>query len=166
MAFPSSIDIDTPSSGTTLVASDDHSNRHNIVGTAITAIENKLGLGAGSAVANQILVGSGAGTSSWNGEWDSGTIGTAILKAPTFNGAGTNSGTISGGMYGTATIQGGTANDMTLGTPVIGTISVPGTVNALSFGAAIAPDIGTIVDSAGGTLTVNAQAGQIYYSAM
>lgn len=57
-------------------------------------------------------------------------------------------------------------NGETLGTPTIGTITVPGTTTALGFSASIAPGVGTLTDSAGGTLTVNAQAGQVFYSAM
>ena len=57
-------------------------------------------------------------------------------------------------------------NGGTLGTPVIGTISIPGTVTALGFSAAIAPGVGSITDAAGGTLTANAQLGNIFYTAL
>lgn len=78
-----------------------------------------MGLGAGSAsTTGQLLVATGVGTTQWQQHWDNGTLGTAVLQAPTINGQGTNSGTISGGVYGTATYQGGTANGQVIGTAV------------------------------------------------
>ncbi len=151
MAYPSSIDApDVTMQGGSFLATNDHALNHRVLGSAVIATENKLGIGAGSAAANKILVGSGAGTSAWGQTWNGGTLGTATLN---------------NGVVGTPAITGGTGNAMVLGTPTIGTVTVPGTVNALSFSAAIAPGVGTIADSAGGTLTVNAQAGQIFYSA-
>lgn len=99
MAYPSSIDTDTPSAGTTLLSADDHSNRHNVIGSAVVALENKVGLGAGSAAAGNILVGSGSGTSVWSQTWNSGSLGTPTI--------------------GTPAITGGTINNTVLGTPSI-----------------------------------------------
>ena len=80
MSYPSSIDApDTTMQGTSLVSSPDHSLSHRAVGSAITAIENKLGLASGSAAANQILVGSGAGTSVWGTVWNGATLGTPSI---------------------------------------------------------------------------------------
>lgn len=139
MAYPSTIDSpDVSMQGTTLFATEDHANQHRTVGSAVIAIENKLGIGSGSAALNQILVGSGIGTAAWGSVWTNAQL-------------------------GNPTITTGIANGIILGTPVIGTIAVPGTTNALSFSAAIAPHVGTITDTVG-TLVVNAQQANIFYS--
>lgn len=119
MAFPSSIDTDTPSSGTSLLTSPDHSLRHNTHGSAIVAIENKLGLGVGSAAANQILTGSGAGTSAWSQTWNNGTLGTAVINNSTLGTPLITGGTSNSATFGTPAITGGTFNGPTIGTPVI-----------------------------------------------
>ena len=68
---------------------------------------------------------------------------------------------------------GTTVNGLNLGSPnitggtiTIGTISAPGTVNAFSVGAAIAEGYGSVADNAGGTITVNAQAANVFYCVM
>jgi hypothetical protein len=53
-----------------------------------------------------------------------------------------------------------------LGTPTIGTITVPGTVIPLTPSAALSPASGSIADSPSGTMTINAQSGQIFYSVL
>jgi hypothetical protein len=141
MAYPSTITSYTASSsaGTNLLSAPDHNLDHQELRASVIAVENKLGLSAGSAAANQLLVGQGAGTSTWGsvvnglilgtptltggtyttptitgGTANSQTLGTPTLLAPTINGQGTNSGTVLGGVYGTSTIQGGTINQPTL----------------------------------------------------
>jgi len=99
MAYPSDIDTYTPVAGTSLVTAADHANMHNAAGSAIVALENKVGSGAGSAAANQILVGSGAGQSSWGSVWNLAQLGTPTI--------------------GTPNVTGGTANAFNLGTPTI-----------------------------------------------
>lgn len=157
MAYPSTIDTfgGTAAQGTTLLASVDHALDHRSLGSAVGNIETTLGTNSGTSVLKNMTVGNFAAR-----------INNETFGSPTVNGGTLGTVTINASTIGTPAITGGTGNAMTLGTPIIGTISVPGTIAALSFGAAIAPDIGTITDSAGGTLTVNAQAGQIYYSAM
>ncbi len=120
MAYPSSIDSFSNPQGTTLVATDDHAQQHRIEGSAVVAIETKVGLAAGTPTQYAALYGSGNGTSLWG----------------------------------------------TTGTIALGSVVVPGTVTALGFSAAVAPGIGSVADAAGGTLTVNAQQGQVYYSVM
>ncbi len=86
MAYPTDITSDTPSAGTSLLSSPDHSNRHNVNGSAITNIELKLGLGASSAVVDKALIGSGNGTSGWSSSWNNGTLNNATLGTPSITG--------------------------------------------------------------------------------
>lgn len=109
MAYPSTIDSYTVISGTTLVADDDHASRHNSEGSAITALENKLGIGAGSAATNQILVGSGAGSAAWGSTWNLAQLGTPTVGSPS--------------------ITGGTLTLPQIKTSTMGSVLVTGTVN-------------------------------------
>ncbi len=161
MAYPSDITTFSNPQGTTSLATDDHANQHRLAGSAIVALENKLGVGSGSASVGKVLVGTGNGTSSWGSTVNNALLGTPTITSGTITLAVINTSTI-----GTPAITGGTANGLVLGTPTIGTITVPGTTTALGFSAAIAPGVGTITDVAGGTLTVNAQTGNIFYSAL
>lgn len=92
MAFPSN--IDTPyltMQGTTTLAdaSADHALSHRTLGSAVVAIENKLGVNSGSASVNQLLFGQGAGSTSWgssgtaftwvNSKFNTGTLGTVTI---------------------------------------------------------------------------------------
>lgn len=148
--YPGTLDSFVNPVGTNTLDSPDHATQHTNTNGAAVALETKIGVGSGSPVLNQIMVGSGNGTSGWTGTWNNATLGTATINASTI---------------GTPAITGGTANAITLGTPTIGTITIPGTVTPLTPSAALSPASGTIADSAGGTLTVNAQAGQVFYSA-
>lgn len=192
MAFPTSVSSFTDPSGTSLLTSPDHAGLHSSINVDVIAIENKLGISAGTPTANKLLAGSGNGTSTWTTTWNSGNlgtptitgglitggsissgiIGTSLITGGTINQAVMGSPTITGGalyngVIGTSQITGGTASSITLGTPTIlgGTISGSGTVTPISFGVSITPQYGTITDTAGGTFAVNAQAAQIYYSA-
>lgn len=133
MTYPATIDAPpgTAAQGTTLLSVIDHALDHRTLGSAVISIETKVGVNSGSAANNQILVGVGAGSSTWGTTWNGANLGTP-----------------------------------TLGSPIIGTVTVPGTVIGLGFSAAIAPGVGTITDNAGGTLTVNAQQGNIFYCVM
>lgn len=120
MGYPSSLDApDTTMQGGSLVATNDHGLSHRLLGSAVVAVETKLGVGNSTPAVNLIPVGSGAGTSVWQQTWNNGTLGTPTLQAPTINGQGTISGTLANGFYGTPTLLGGTANNLTLGTPTI-----------------------------------------------
>jgi hypothetical protein len=57
MAYPTDIPSFTPISGTTLVATDDHANRHNTEGSAITALATTLGTTAGTSVIKDFSAG-------------------------------------------------------------------------------------------------------------
>jgi hypothetical protein len=147
MAYPSTIYTQTDVAGTTSLSGDDHAARHNAVGDELVAIETALGTHSGTSVLKNFTAGKFAartigetfGTNTWIG----GTIGTTLI--------------------GTSTIQGGTANLVTLGTPTIvgGSVAISGTSVPLTFGAGIVPTSNTYADTAGGTIVVNAQAGNM-----
>ena len=76
--------------------------------------------------------------------------------------------TVMGTNSGTAVLKNFVAGDFaarvngeTFGTPTIGTITVPGTTNPLGFSAGILSKVVTLTDVVG-TITPNAQAGQIF----
>lgn len=124
MAYPSDITSFSNPQGTTNLATDDHALQHRTAGSAIVALENKVGVGSGSAAANQILVGSGAGTAQWGTVWN-----TAQLGTPTI---------------GTPAITGGTATNLVSNTPTLGTPT-------LTLGSDAQGDV--FYRSAAGTLT-------------
>lgn len=167
MAYPSSIDSYTAVNGTTNL-SPVHSGLHNTAGSALIQIENKLGIGSGSASADKILVGSGAGTTAWTSTWNNGVLGTPTMSNGFWGTARITGGTIISTLMGTNQITGGTLANASIGTPTIlgGTVALSGTTTALSIGGAFVPSGGSLTDSAGGTWTVNAQANQVYYSVL
>jgi hypothetical protein len=152
MSFPSSIDApDTTMQGTTLFTGDDHSLQHRTVATGLIAVENKLGLGVGSATLNQILVGSGAGTATWGT-----TVNNLNLGTPSITG-GSLTGTLANGFYGTPTI-----NNSTLGTFTAGGIYSNGTISGLGTINWLNGDRQSYTLSAAGTLAfTNPTKGQI-----
>lgn len=144
MSYPSTIDSpDTTMQGGSLLATNDHAANHRTLGSAIVAIENKVGVGSGSAAANQALIGNGAGQSSWTSTWNNATLGTPTV--------------------GTPAITGGTYSSGVFGTPSVDLISARNAGTGVGFSNSMFPAEGTITDSAGGTFTVDARAAQIYY---
>lgn len=145
MSFPSSIDSYTPPTGSSLLTSPDHAGQHASFGSAITAIENKLGLNSGSASNNSILTGVGAGSSSWS------TVGT--LNGFTFGTPAITGGTIANAVINTPTINGGTV------TSFVGTASsnnlIANGLNSLTtqvnVSAGSAPTIGQVLTATSGT---------------
>jgi hypothetical protein len=109
MAYPTDITSFSNPQGTTNLATDDHALQHRTAGSAIVALENKVGIGSGSAALNQILVGSGAGTAAWGTAWNNANLGTPAITGGTANNQ----------ILGTPAITGGTANAFNLGTPTI-----------------------------------------------
>ena len=143
MAYPNTIDNpDVTMQGGSLVATNDHALDHRQLGSAVIAIENKLGVGVGSAAANQILVGSGAGTATWG----------SVLTS---------------GSFVNPNISGGTLNNVTLGTPtlLLGSDaprdlyfrSASGTLNRLPAGTAgqVLQTNGTASDPSWGANSLN-----------
>src|SRR5258708_7955365 len=105
MSFPSTIDAPagTAAQGTSLLSVVDHGLDHRTLGSAVIAIENKVGIGVGSANTNLILVGTANGTSNWQQTWNNGTLGTPAITGGTMVNGNFNNGTI-----GTPTTQQGT----------------------------------------------------------
>jgi hypothetical protein len=165
MAYPST--IDTPASfgtpaGISSITSPDHAASHTSLAVALGTVEAVIGTTSGTAIAKNITVGKFAVSD--NG----GTFNNGILGTPRITG-----GTASGWIVGTSTIQGGTANNVvinsgTLGTPTItgGSVAVSGTTTPLTIGAGLIPTVGTVTDTVAGTITVNAQASNIYMCAL
>lgn len=157
--YPSALDGTTQfpqPSGTSLLTSPDHALVHTNISILGTVLENMLGVNPGtnllrgvSGASDQLFALNTGGTA--NQTITKGTVNNGIFGTPTITG---------GQMAGSANLAAGT-----LSSPQInGTITSAGTVNGLIFGVTIAPGVGTITDSAGGTFTVNAQAANIYYS--
>lgn len=150
--YPTSLDTFTNPAGTNTLDSPDHAGQHGDANDAIEALESKVGVGSGTPVVDQALVGSGNGTSVWTGTWNNATFGTPAITG----------GTINAVVVGTPAITGGTASAMTLGTPVVDQIDTSGTTQTTEFQKGISPKVVTLSDSAGGTVNVNAASGQIF----
>lgn len=103
MSYPTTILANTDPVGTSLLAVIDHAAQHSTVNDDLTQVENKLGLGAGSASANTLLVGSGAGSAVWGTTWNNGNLGTPTLTGGTSTGLLSNNPTL-----GSPSITGGT----------------------------------------------------------
>lgn len=86
--FPTSLDngssLPTPSAGNN-TNSPSHAALHGAENAAIIAVEGKVGTGATTPAANQLLVGTGAGTSAWQGLTSAQLL--AILSDETGTGA-------------------------------------------------------------------------------
>lgn len=150
MVYPSTILNNTNPSGSDPLTSPDHASLHSTVNTDLTAVESKVGLGAGTPTANTFLYGSGNGTSTWssagtgltlvNSTFNNGTLGTALIVGGTINSA----------VMGTPTVTGGVINNATLGSPTVtggtstATHSVTRTIGSAAYSG-----------TAGGTTTLN-----------
>ena len=191
MAYPSSLDSFTDPVGTDYQDSPDHAQMHEDVYSAIEIIESVVGTTGGTNVlknfsAGKLAVYNSGGTLNAGvlgtcdhigGTLRSALVGTSQVTGGTVTGALVSAGTVSGALIGTCQVTGGTVISLigtsqitggtlanaSIGTPTIlgGTIVINGTSVPLTFGAAIVPTVGTIADSAAGTLTANAQAYQL-----
>lgn len=117
-----------------------HAGQHSNANDAITAIEQVLGTTAGSALFTAFTAGQKPLAQ------EGGTV-----PAYTYQG-----GTFTGGLF----------NSGTLGTPTIGHITSPGTTVPTIFDRGIAPTVGTLADSPGGTITPNSAIGQVFEIAL
>jgi hypothetical protein len=165
MPFPSAIDSYTAVQGTSLVASSDHANMHNVAGSAIVNIETTLGTNSGTSVLKNMTAGDFAIRMNTGGTvrdtLTKGTVNNFVAGSPSITG-----GTIAAmQLIGTSQFTGGTVANAAIGTPTLignGTIAMSGTLNPIRPGAALAPTVGTAADAAGGTIAVNAQAAQVW----
>lgn len=147
--YPTNLDTfsGTTATGTSLLSSPDHAADHRILGTAAYALEQKVGVGAGTPKLDYALIGTGNGTSVWGTVWNNATFGTPVITG----------GTLSGAFAATS----GTINSVTLGTPVVDHFTSSSTAVPTKSDHALAPTVGTIADSAGGTITANAAIYQV-----
>lgn len=128
MAFPSTILANTNPSGTSLLTSPDHAAQHSTVNSDLTAVEQKIGLGAGTpTLSNKLLVASGDGTAIW-----SGTAGTVVFNNSTFGTPSITGGTVASALIGTSQMTGGTQTAITSVTRYIGSAVYSGTVSGTS----------------------------------
>lgn len=156
MAYPSTILNNTNPTGSNLLSSPDHADLHSTVNTDLTAVETKIGLGAGTPTAtNKLLVATGNGTSVWGGTVNNLVMGTSQITGGTLASAlvGTSSvvgGTIQNVLLGTSQITGGTVNNAVMGSPAVtgGTTTAVHSVTR-TIGSAVYP--GTVST----TITMN-----------
>lgn len=124
----------TPVDGTTLVASADHANMHNVVGSAV-----------GTTNGTNVLMNFSAGkfaVFNTGGTLDAGVLGTPMVRG----------GTIGTALIGTSSIIGGT-----IGTALVGTSTITGgTVNTVDIrGFYTTPQSTTLAAAGNGTLDIN-----------
>jgi len=145
--YPGTLDTLTNPSGTQYLDSPSHSTQHSDLNDAIEALESKVGVGSGTPTVNKVMVGSGNGTATWSGTWNSATlgtpaitggtvanslVGTSTITGGTLSGAmliGTvqhTGGTVTGAQLGTNTITGGTATSTVLNSNTVGTPTITG----------------------------------------
>jgi len=72
--YPTSLDVLTNPAGTNTLDSPDHALQHSEINDIGEILESKVGVGAGSPVAGQALIGSGNGTSTWSDTWNNATL--------------------------------------------------------------------------------------------
>lgn len=165
MSYPTSIDAPggTAAQGTSLLSSIDHALDHRTLGSAVIAIETKIGIGSGTPTAGAYLQGTSNGSSFWgtNLTFNNVTIGTPSITGGTYNNGVFGTPSLTGGTYTSPLISGGTANSQFLGTPtlaLIGSVSGSDTrINSDTAGTKVLTFTsvrqgGTVTDwSAGGT---------------
>lgn len=181
MAYPSTILNNTNPTGSDPLSSPDHAALHSTLNVDLTAVETKIGLGAGTpTTANKLLVATGNGTSIWAGTVNSLVLGTPTIGTPAMTGGtvanalvGTSQitgGTLQNALIGTSQITGGTVNNAVMGSPAvtggtttavhsvtrtIGSAVYPGTVNTtITMNLALATRHLINMPNAAGSLTL------------
>lgn len=135
--YPTSLDTLTNPVGTNTLDSPDHAGQHSDINDIGEALQVKVGVSAGSPVADRAFVGSGNGTSGWTTTWNN-------------------------AVFGTPAITGGTATSQVLGTPEMGAWTTSGTTVASVPARGLAPTVVTLTDAVG-TITPNAPSGQVFH---
>jgi hypothetical protein len=148
MAYPSTFDTYTPVAGTTLVASAGHAAMHNVVGSAVVALEAVVGTNTGTNVMKDFTVGKFAVYNS-GGTLNAGVLGTPMIRGGTVGTTTIGTSNIVAGSVGTALIRGGT-----VGTATIGTCTITG-------GTVSAAMIGTCTLTGGSQTSLNVTTGSI-----
>lgn len=139
--FPTSLDAFGNPAGTTLLADPAylHNQQHSDVNDATEALEAKVGLGAGTPIVNNILVGNWNGTATWGTVWNGATLGSV-----TVNGGTATNFTMTSGSLGTAVLGLSGGPFVTVGTANADYIT-DGTADQVQIQAAI-----DAVNTAGG----------------
>jgi len=110
--YPTSLDVLTNPAGTNTLDSPDHALQHSEINDIGEILESKVGVGAGSPVAGQALIGSGNGTSTWSDTWNN-----ATFESPTTTGTDA----------GTATLTNKTLTSPVINTPTGDVATITGT---------------------------------------
>lgn len=123
MAYPASLDSYSAIAGTSTLASVDHANLHNVVGSAVVNIETTVGTTAGTNITKNFAA----------GDFPARINASNVLQQP---------------LTGTITVTSGTFNNVVLGTPSVtgGTINT----NVVNVGSDASMDM--YYRNAGGTL--------------
>lgn len=87
--YPGTIQTFTDPAGTSPLTSPDHAGLHTNINDTMEAVQTRLGVGAGTPTAtNLLLVGNGNGTASWGGTVNGATLGTPVVDHFTSSGTG------------------------------------------------------------------------------
>jgi hypothetical protein len=123
---------------------------HNVVGSAVVALETSVGTNSGTNVLKNFTAGKLA-VFNTGGTLDAGVLGTPMIRGGTVGTAVIGTSSIVAGSVGTALIRGGT-----VGTALIGTSTIQGgTANALNLKGVIGPAYSTTLAGTGGTSTLD-----------
>lgn len=162
--YPSALITYTNPAGTSLLASGpDHAADHTSLHGEVIAIETTVGTNSGTNILKNFVAGDLAARIN-NETFGSATlVGGTIKNVQLIGTSQITGGTLANGLIGTSTIQGGTVANAAIGTPTIigGTVAINGTTVPLNIGAGLVPTVVTLTDAIG-TITPNAQAGQVF----
>lgn len=86
MAFPTSVSAFNDPTSSDKLSSPSHSLLHQAVNTDLEAVETKLGTGSATPSSGAVLVGNGAGTSTWDTSPANIVLDTPTLNTPDLNG--------------------------------------------------------------------------------
>lgn len=187
--YPASLDSFTDPAGSDLVAVVDHAEQHNNHNSAIEAIETVLGTTPASSLFNSFAASDkplphqgGTVQIAFSGTINDATLGTPTVTGGVFNSVTLGSPTISTILQNAGTVMVFQSNNGTADTNYIkvfpGTTGVTmtvigdedsvfrfdhsGTAGYYAFQRMVAPQVLSVSDSPGGTITINATSAQIY----
>jgi hypothetical protein len=144
MAYPATFDSYSAIAGTSTLAAVDHANLHNVVGSAVVAIETAMGTTAGTNITKNFAA----------GDFPARINASNVLQQPLSGTFTITGGTLANGLVGTSNVTGGTVTSL-IGTSQItgGTVTSAvmtsntiGTTNKMKFtlGSAFATATGTV----------------------
>ena len=164
--YPGSKQTFTNPAGTQTLDSPDHAAQHANANDTIEAIQDTVGTTAGTNVLKDFSAGEFPARVNAGGTivqtLIGGTINASVFGTPDVTGGTLDSTTINSATVGTPDVTGGTASSITLGTPIMDAFTTSGTTVSSTAQRALAPTVGTLTDSAGGTITTNAPSAQLF----